>query len=142
MPKRQLKINGKDAFIEWGISMDNQALSALMTPAGMKPSVTSKSRLEHGKRVLMDSERAKVDERDITLNFNLLADSEQEFFDRYSRFCQELATGQLNIETSFQPGIVYKCLYLSCTQFREYWRGIGMFTLRLNEPNPTDRTAV
>ena len=33
MPQEELFINGKDAYTTWGISMDDTALSALMTPA-------------------------------------------------------------------------------------------------------------
>lgn len=47
--KEELFINGKDAYVEWGISMDNTSLSALMTPAPNKAFIESESRLEHGK---------------------------------------------------------------------------------------------
>ena len=36
MPQEELFINGKDAYTTWGISMDDTALSALMTPAPNK----------------------------------------------------------------------------------------------------------
>lgn len=34
--KDELRINGKDAYTTWGISMDNNALSELMTPSSNK----------------------------------------------------------------------------------------------------------
>ena len=49
----ELFINGKDAYTTWGISMDDTSLSALMTPAPNKDLVENKSRLEHGKRVMI-----------------------------------------------------------------------------------------
>ena len=49
--KDELRINGKDAYTTWGISMDNNALSELMTPSSNKTFIENESRLEHGKRV-------------------------------------------------------------------------------------------
>lgn len=49
MPQEELFINGKDAYTTWGISMDDTALSALMTPAPNKEFIENKSRMEHGK---------------------------------------------------------------------------------------------
>jgi len=135
--KGQLFINNKDAYTTWGISMDTSSLSALMTPAPNKEFIENSSRLEHGKRVI--SSNPKVDARDITLTINLTAKNEQQFFDRYLSFCSELETGVLNIKTSFQPNVVYKMIYLSCSQFTQFMRGIASFSLKLNEPNPKDR---
>ena len=50
--KDELRINGKDAYTTWGISMDNNALSELMTPSSNKTFIENESRLEHGKRVV------------------------------------------------------------------------------------------
>lgn len=70
-------INDKDAYTTWGISMDTSSLSALMTPPPMKEFIENKSRLENGKRVITSNPR--VDERNITLTFNLTAKSEDQF---------------------------------------------------------------
>ena len=131
-------INNKDAYTTWGISMDTSSLSALMTPAPMKEFIENKSRLEHGKRVITSD--PKIDERNISLTFNLTATSEEQFFSRYNSFCEELATGVLHIRSKYQPNVVYKTIYLSCNQFTQFMRGIAKFSLRLVEPNPTDRS--
>lgn len=133
----ELFINSKDAYTTWGISMDTSSLSALMTPSPVKEFVENKSRLEHGKRIISSS--PKVDERNVTLTINLTARNEQQFFERYLSFCSELETGVLNIKTSYQPNIIYKMIYLSCSQFTQFMRGIAKFSLKLNEPNPKDR---
>lgn len=134
----ELFINGKDAYTEWGISMDLSSLSALMTPAPNKELVENKSRLEHGKRVVTSN--SKKDERDLTLTINLTARNETQFFERYASFCEELGTGVLNIRTKYQPSVVYKTIYLSCNQFTQFVRQIASFSLKLNEPNPNDRS--
>lgn len=140
MPKGELFINNKDAYNVWGISMDSSSLSALMTPVPNKEFIENKSRLKNGKCVITTS--PKVDERNIILTFNLTAKDETEFFERYNSFCQELATGILNIRTKYQPDTVYRTIYLSCNQFTQFMRGIGRFSLKLVEynPSPENRT--
>lgn len=135
--KKELYINGKDAYTTWGITMDNTALSELMTPPSNKAFIENESRLEHGKRVVPANPR--IDARNLTLQINLTATDEAQFFERYESFCEELATGVLEIETKYQPGVVYKTVYQSCSQFSQFMRGIGKFTLKLVEPNPNDR---
>lgn len=136
--KGELYINGKDAYKTWGISMDDTSLSELMTPPANKAFIENESRLQHGKRVV--TANPKLDQRNLTLQINLTATTETQFFARYSGFCRELATGLLHIKTKYQPGVVYKTIYLSCSQFSQFMRGIGKFSLKLCEPNPTDRT--
>lgn len=137
MPKGQLKINGKDAYLTWGISMDDTSLSALMTPPSVKPYITNDDRMRHGKEYL--STPIYVESRDLTLQLNLTAKNEEQFFTRYASFCEELAKGILDIETSFQRGIVYHCLYQSCSQFSQFMREIGQFVLKVTETNPNNR---
>lgn len=136
--KGELYINGKDAYLTWGISMDDTSLSELMTPPANKAFIENESRLQHGKRVLAVLPR--MDQRNLTLQINLTAATEAQFFARYGEFCKELAAGTLHIRTKYQPGVVYKTIYLSCGQFSQFMRGIGKFSLKLNEPNPNDRT--
>ena len=140
MPKGELFINNRDAYNVWGISMDSSSLSALMTPSPNKEFIENKSRLENGKRIITTS--PKIDERNIILTFNLTAKDETEFFERYNSFCQELATGILNIRTKYQTDIVYRTIYLSCNQFTQFMRGIAKFSLKLVEynPSPENRT--
>ena len=151
MPKGQLTINKKDAYTEWGLSMDSSALSALMTPAPIKSLIENDSRLEHGKEVITsytktDSEGAKtevnivkVDARDVTTSFNITAKNEAEFLQRYYSFCSELEKGILDISTSFLPGVIFHTIYVSCTQFSEFALGMGKYILKLIEPNPKNR---
>ena len=138
MPAGQLYINGKDAFNEWGVSLDSQGLSTLMTPNGLKDYVSDESRLDNGHLYVVGDFR--VQERQFSLTFNLIAKNEIEFFEKYNSFCQEIENGVLDIETSFQEEVVYHCLYVSCTQFTQFMRGIAQFSLKLIEPNPAYRT--
>lgn len=137
MPKGELFINGVDAYTEYGVSMQSSGLSALMTPPPNKEVIENKSRQEHGKRVI--NSNPKIDERDLTLPIHITAKSKEDFLTKYGKFCEVLATGSLEISTSYQSEVVYRTIYLSCSQFAEYRLGLAKFTLRLNEPNPSNR---
>lgn len=134
----QLYINGKDAYLTWGIFLDETALSALMTPAPNKEFISNKYRSKDGKSVIKHNPR--LDEREITLPFNMTAKDTDTFMTNYARFCEEvLAKGELVIHTRFQPNVWYRCIYLSCTLFSQFIREMAKFSLKLNEPDPSDR---
>lgn len=138
MLKGQLYINGKDAYLTWGIFLDETALSALMTPAPNKEFISNKYRSKDGKSVIKHNPR--LDEREITLPFNMTAKDSDTFMMNYARFCEEvLAKGELVICTRFQPNVWYRCIYLSCTQFSQFIQEMAKFSLKLNEPDPSDR---
>lgn len=134
-------INGKDAKTTWGIVFDSSSISALMTPASMKSYIENSSRTEHGKRIVTNADLAKVDSRSVTLTFSLCAKSENDFFSKYSDFCDEIQkTGEINIILSVKPTVVYKLIYKSCTQFTQYNNRLAKFGLKCEEPNPKDRS--
>ena len=139
MPKGELYINGYDAYEQWGVSLSDTALSALMTPAPQKKFISNKSRLKDGKSIVVNN--PKVDERSVSIVIHLIARSEVEFFSNYEKFCNEvLAKGYLTIETKFQQGVIYKMEYESCSQFSQFMRGIAKFPLKMTEPNPNNRS--
>lgn len=133
-----VRINGKDAKATWGVVFDSSAVSALMTPPPMKSRIKDESRLEHGERVITDN--AKVDKRDLTLTISLYACSETTFYSHYNAFCTELEGERIDIELGDLPGTVYKCVYMSCSQFTQYNGRLAKFSLKLEEPNPKDRS--
>lgn len=138
MLKGQLTINGKDAYTTWGIFMDDTALSTLMTPAPNKEFISNKYRSKDGKRVIKHN--PCLDERDITIAFNMNAKDKETFLTNYGNFCNDvLATGEITLHTSFQPTVWYRCIYLSCSQFSEFVQEMAKFSLKLNEPDPSDR---
>lgn len=138
MLKGQLLINGKDAYLTWGIFMEGTALSTLMTPAPCKEFISNSYRSKDGKRVIKHNPR--LDEREMTVAFNMSAKDEDTFLANYAKFCEDiLATGEIILHTSFQPNVWYRCVYLSCTQFSQFNRELASFSLKLNEPDPSDR---
>lgn len=138
MAKGQLYINGKDAFDEWGIFLDGTALSALMTPPSAKDYISNSFRNRTGK-IVVAADKFKFDERDITISIYLSAKTESDFLTKYASFCEELSKGWLVINTIYQPNVYYRCLYVSCSQLSEYMRQLAKFTLKVNEPDPSNR---
>lgn len=139
MPRGQLFINSEDAYTEWGISLDSTSLSALMTPASKKEWITNEVRTENGVRYVTGIIPMNK-QRDITLTFNLTASDETDFHTKYAAFCTDvLEGGLLNIQTSFQPNVVYRCVYEQCSQFTQFRQQMAFFTLKLVEPNPNNR---
>lgn len=136
MPTGELFINGADAYT-WGMSMDTSSLSALMTPAGMKENIRNSSRVQHGERVIINPKKAA---RSVTVTFQITAKTQELFFQRYNRLCQELDKGYLDIKTKYQPTVVYHFEYNSCSQFTQFMRGIAKFSLKLTEYDPSNRT--
>jgi hypothetical protein len=135
--KGDLYINGQDAYETWGVSLSDTGLAALMTYPPMKDYIESKSRLSHGKKIV--NADPKVDERSVTLICNITAANQTEYLKRYTAFGEELAKGEIQIVTRFQPNVTYKMYYVSCSQFTQLIDGIANISLKLDEPNPMDR---
>ena len=134
----ELYINGQDAWTTWGIGMDSSGLSALMTPAPVKEFVSNESRLEDGTQYIVTN--PKVRERELNLRLCLYAPTAALFYARYDAFCKDvLATGTVNISTKYLTGVVFRCIYQSCTQYTQYRGKVAKFALKLMEPDPTDR---
>ena len=137
----QLIINGADAFERYGITLSSGGFTALRKPAPNKPFIESKSRQQNGKRVIRNN--PKKDERSLILPINMTASSEEDFITKYDLFVSEvLDTGRVDISTSSQPSVVYKCIYEDCQQYQEFMMGMAKFMLQLTEIDPSDRVAV
>ena len=139
MPTGQLYINNKDAFTQWGVSLNASGLSTLMTPPAVKSYIRNESAIENGSR-LVTAVTPRLQSREFTVTVNLSAPDESTFLTRYASFVAEITSGELLIKTSFQPTVLYRCYYMSCDTFAEYQRGIGKFSLKLIEPDPSNRS--
>lgn len=75
--KNELIINNKDAYATWGVRMGDNFLDVLGASSPMKEFIENKSRLEHGKRVIIND--PKIDEREITLSFTIEGSSQSDY---------------------------------------------------------------
>lgn len=136
--RERIYINGKDAYKEWGLSLESDGLNALLAPIPMKPFIENKSTQEHGKAIYPVNPR--IDERDVQIAINILASSNAQFIERYHSFMIELQKGIFRIHIVY-AGIdeTFNMVYLSCQQFSQFNMRCAKFLLRLNEPNPANR---
>lgn len=130
-----------DAYETWGVSFTDSSLSALLTPAPLKAPIENKSRLQHGKSLVQTSTYIKKDEREVTIEMHIKANSRAGFISRYDSFCNDVLSKQfIEIRSGYTPSKVFHMTYESCSQFSEFIQQIAKFSLRLNEPNPDNRT--
>lgn len=135
-----LIINGKDAFSTWGVRMGDGFLDAIDGFNQMKDYIENESRLEHGKRIITDN--AKVDSREITLQFTIEGDSESNYRTKKKAFQTELEKGAVSIKVPVLGSEVYKLVYLgkSVSYGLSFDRRFGKVSSKFEEPNPTDRS--
>ena len=134
-----LFINGKDALETWGVRMGDGFLDAIDGFNEMKDYIENESRLEHGKRVITDN--AKVDSREITLQFTIEGSSESDYRSKKKAFQTELEKGAVNIKVPVLGNEVYKLIYLgkSVSYGLSLDRCFGKISSKFEEPNPMDR---
>lgn len=135
-----LIINGKDAFSTWGVRMGDGFLDAIDGFNQMKDYIENESRLEHGKRVITDN--ARVDSREITLQFTIEGDSESDYRTKKKAFQTELEKGAVSIKVPVLGSEVYKLVYLgkSISYGLSLDRCFGKVSSKFEEPNPADRS--
>lgn len=135
-----LLINGKDAWSTWGVRMGDGFLDTIDGFNEMKDYIENESRLEHGKRVITDN--AKVDSREITLQFTIEGSSENDYRSKKKSFQTELEKGAVNIKVPVLGNEVYKLVYLgkSVSYGLSLDRCFGKVSSKFEEPNPMDRS--
>lgn len=135
-----LFINGKDAWTTFGVNMGDGFLDAIDAPLPMKDYIESKSRSEHGKRVITDN--AKVDSREITLSFTITGASESDYRTKKTAFQNELQKGNVEIKIPALGNEIYKLIYSgkSISYGLSLDRCFGKISSKFEEPNPMDRS--
>lgn len=134
-----LVINSKDAFATWGVRMGDDFLSSLGAPVPLKDFIENKSRLEHGKRVIISN--PKLDDRDLTLTFTIQGSSPSDYQAKKAAFQNELYNGAVTIQVPDNNSDVYRLIYTgkSISYAQSIDRKFGKISAKFNEPNPTDR---
>lgn len=133
-----LIINGADAYERYGIVLADSGYSALRKPAPNKPFIETKSRVQHGKKVIVKNPRK--DERQLVLPLEMFAASKADFLAKYDLFVSEVIdNGEIVISTSLQPSVFYRCIYEDCQQYTEFIQESAKFMISLVEPNPNNR---
>ena len=136
----ELLINGENAYTTWGVRMGEGFLDAIGASAPMKDFIENKSRLEHGKRVIINN--PKVDEREITLSFTIEGNSQSDYQAKKKAFFEELYKGVVDIQVPANSNEIYHLIYLgkSVAYAQSLDQTFGKISAKFNEPNPANRT--
>lgn len=128
-----------DAYATYGVSLESEGMSKLMTPAPHKEPVQNKNLAMHGTSI--EGGVGYKDVRTLSVPMHLVAGSREEFLERYALFCTDiLDAGWIHVRTKYQRNVVYHLRYVDCQPFAEYNMKLAKFTLSLEEPNPNNRT--
>lgn len=132
-----LLINNKDAYATWSVRMGEDFLDVLGASSPMKEFIENKSRLEHGKRVIINN--PKVDEREITLSFTIEGNSQSDYQAKKKAFFEELYKGAVDIQVPANSNEIYHLIYLgkSVTYAQSLDRTFGKISSKFCEPNPS-----
>ena len=135
-----LLINTQDAYTTWGVRMGEGFLDVLGASSPMKEFIENKSRLEHGKRVIIND--TKIDEREITLSFTIEGNSQSDYQAKKKAFFEELYKGVVDIQVPANSNEIYHLIYLgkSVAYAQSLDHTFGKISAKFNEPNPANRT--
>ena len=135
-----LLINTQDAYTTWGVRMGEGFLDVLGASSPMKEFIENKSRLEHGKRVIIND--PKIDEREITLSFTIEGNSQSDYQAKKTAFFEELYKGVVDIQVPANSNEIYHLIYLgkSVAYAQSLDHTFGKISAKFNEPNPANRT--
>ena len=136
----ELLINNKDAYATWGVRIGDGFLDIIGASAPMKEFIENKSRLEHGKRVIINN--PKIDEREITLSFTIEGNSQSDYQAKKKAFFDELYKGAVDIQVPANSSEIYHLIYLgkSISYAQSLDRTFGKCSMKFCEPNPSIRT--
>lgn len=134
-----LLINNKDTFATWGVRMGDGFLDIIGAAVPLKEFIENKSRLEHGKRVIINNPR--VDEREMTLSFTIEGSSQSDYQAKKKAFFEELYKGAVDIQVPDNSSEIYHLVYSgkSVTYAQSLDRTFGKVSAKFNEPNPINR---
>ena len=135
-----LLINTQDAYTTGGVRMGEGFLDVLGASSPMKEFIENKSRLEHGKRVIIND--PKIDEREITLSFTIEGNSQSDYQAKKKAFFEELYKGVVDIQVPANSNEIYHLIYLgkSVAYAQSLDHTFGKISAKFNEPNPANRT--
>ena len=136
----RLFINDKDAWATWGVTLRKGSYDALDLGAPQKESAKNSSSSQHGAQFF--GNKAKVDERQVTLLFYIDASTKRELHDRKVAFEEELRSG-LSLFRIPEQFTIYKLRLNDFTAFKSFnQRTKAYISARFTEPNPKDRIAL
>ncbi len=138
----ELRINKIDTIYEhYGVRMGDGFLDALTEPLSLKENIQNESRLEHGKRVIVD-ENPKIASRDVLLDFTIEGSTPTDSRTKKNAYRAMMHKGIITQQVPQESEDVYHLIYRG--KGTEYgmnpMRTFCHMILKSEEPNPSNRT--
>lgn len=132
-------INNIDAYATWGARLVDESFDNLLTPAPKKEPLVYESSDSDGK--IVEPSPYKSD-KNVTLIFDIECASLSDYLTKFNAFVQAVDNGIIAIKVP-----VLKTVYnLVAESYLSLLSGTGMrngkLSVRFNEPNPVNRTAL
>lgn len=129
----------KDAYTQWGLSLEDEGLSRLVTPRPHKQPVTNKNVTAAGAYVIAGTVGYE-DERTISLPMHITAPDKATFWSRYRAFCSVLGAGTVTLRSNyFKDGnghpISFTLIYQDVQNFTEFTQKMAKFDVVFYESN-------
>lgn len=136
----ELKINNLSALDTFGVRMGDGFVDTLTEPLSLKENVENESRLEHGKRVIVDK-KPKYASREILLDFTITGISSEDFLNKKNGFLTIMYKGKIKLEVPQVNNDVYNLIYRG--KGTDYGMNVQRtfchMMLKFEEPNPANR---
>ena len=135
----ELFINGKDAYLEWGVNMGNKFLDALGEKAGKKEYITNDNKLKDGIEYCVAI--PKTNERQLILTFTITGSSPSDFTAKKDAFFDELDKGDVSVKVPADSAKVYHLKFKDSTgsYAQNLKRTFCKVGIKFIEPNPKNR---
>lgn len=138
----ELRINGSSTVAkDWGVKMGDGFLDTLTEPLTPKDSIENESRLENGKRVVLDQNNIMFKSRELTLDFTIEGRTPEEFKENKRKFLEAMYKVDVSIQVPRESDDVYHLIFKGKgTEYgMNYQRTFCHMVLKFEEPNPMDR---
>lgn len=122
-----------DCYYQWGVSLEDGALDALMGFRPNKEPVVNKNVTADGAFYVTGA--GHVDERTVSVPFHIVSGDKADFMLKRNGFYEAIKEGLLTFKIMHPVEAVYKVYYVSCTQYTQYLDGMAKFMLTLYETN-------
>ena len=129
-----------DAFVRYGLSLGDGAIDKLMTESPAKSPKGTSLATSDGVSYIADTVGV-CDERQLSLEVNLVAHYRLDYLKKYRRLCHEVLCKEKGyvvlFRTRHEPPVRYRLIYQTMEQLRQWMSGgIGLMTLVFTEPHP------
>ena len=128
-------------YQDYGVRMGEGFLDALNEPLTLKENIENESRLEHGKRVIIEDE-PKFTSREVILDFTITGKDRVDFRKKKNAFLALMYKGEITLQVPEDSDDVYHLIYRG--KGSEYaqntQRTFCHMMLKFEEPDPSNRT--